>query len=291
MAQLHRTRGGIASRFVYSCAMFLAHLRRLAVVLPVVLVAPFMVIAWCLRKLGVNRLGLAMAARGQQIWARMTLAVLGIRLDTLGKPPVGAFVVTANHLSYIDVLVLGALFPGRFIAKSEIATWPLMGTIVRMSGTLFVRRGDRTDVPRMVGRMKATLEAGVGITFFPEGWASRGLSVKRFHPGLLQSAVSGNFPCLPVALSYSTPYSKLAPAWTVGWWGAVDLGPHILRMLSQGPIVARVRWAAEPLFGKDRKQLAEDLHASVSKHFEPLGQEPLPTPLPGDPLATDELED
>jgi 1-acyl-sn-glycerol-3-phosphate acyltransferase len=271
--------------------MFLAHLRRSAVVIPLLLIAPFMVVAWCLRKLGSDRIGLSMAARGQQLWARMTCAVLGIHLDTLGKPPVGAFVVTANHLSYIDVLVLGALFPGRFIAKSEIATWPLAGTIVRMSGTLFVRRGDRTDVPRMVARMKATLESGVGITYFPEGYASRGLTVKRFHAGLLQSAVAGGFPCLPVALSYSTPRSELSPAWTVGWWGSVSLGPHMLRMLAQGPIVARVRWAAQPLVGDERKQLAADLHAQVLEHFEPLGQESLPEPLPGDPLATDELED
>lgn len=291
MEQLHRTWRGITSRFVYSCGMFVAHLRRFAVGFPVLLIAPLMFVAWCLRKLGSDRIGLAMAARGQQLWARMSLFILGIRLDIACKPPEGAFVVTANHLSYIDVLVLGALFPGRFIAKSEIASWPLVGTIVRISGTLFVRRGDRTDVPRMVARMKATLEAGVGITFFPEGWASRGLSVKRFHPGLLQSAVAGGFPCLPVALSYSTPRSKLAPAWTVGWWGAVALGPHMLRMLAQGPIVARVRWAPEPLVGLDRKQLAVDLRALVLEHFEPLGQEPLPEPLPGDPLATDELED
>ena len=271
--------------------MFRAHLRRIAVLFPLMLVAPFMVVAWCLRKLGSDRIGLSMAARGQQAWARMSLATLGIRLDTLGKPPAGAFVVTANHLSYIDVLVLGALFPGRFIAKSEIAAWPLVGTLVRMSGTLFVRRGDRSDVPRMVARMQATLEAGVGITFFPEGWASRGLTVKPFHAGLLQSAVAGRFPCLPVALSYATPRSDLAPAWTVGWWGGAPMGPHMLRMIAQGPIVARVRWSPEPIVGDERKQLAAELHAQVLQRFEPLGQERLPEPMPGDPLATDGLGD
>jgi 1-acyl-sn-glycerol-3-phosphate acyltransferase len=264
--------------------------RRLLIGLPILLSALPLILAWVLRKFGADRLGLKLAARVQQFWARLTLVILGVRLDAPGKPPRGAFVLTANHLSYIDVLVLAALFPSRFIAKSEIAGWPVIGFIVGLSGTLFVKRGDHSDVPRMVKRMRNTLDAGVGITFFPEGWASRGLTVKRFHAGLLQSAVEGDFPCLPVALSYSTPDSPFAPAWTVAWWSGSPLGAHLLRMIRLGPVVARVRWAPEPLWDADRKQLATRLHGEVLARFVPLDQDPLPPPMPGDPLASEGLD-
>ncbi len=270
--------------------MLFPRLRRASIALPILLVSIPVVVAWLLRQVGADRIGLRLAAKSQQIWARGTLWILGIRLETLGPAPKGAFVITANHLSYIDVLVLAALFPSRFLAKSEIAGWPIIGTIVSLSGTLYIKRGDRNDVPRLVERMKNTLDAGVGVTFFPEGWASRGLTVKKFHAGLLQSAVSGEFPCLPVSLSYSTPNSDFAPAWTVAWWSASPLGVHLLRMIRVGPVVAHLRWPTEPLLGTERKDLANRLHGEVLARFRPLKQAPLPPVQVGDPLATEGLD-
>jgi len=256
--------------------------------LVVLVLAPLVLAAWVLRTCGREAWGLALVVWCQTRWARSSLWLLGVRLDVEGEPPRGPFVVVANHLSHLDIPVLAALFPGRFVAKSEIATWPGVGFVVGLSGTLFVRRGDRTDVPRMVAEMRRTLEAGVGVSFFPEGWASRGLEVRRFHAGLLQSAVDGGFPCLPVTLGYDTPESDLAPAWTVAWWGPVNLFQHLARMMRQGPVVARVRWADEPLVGDERKALAGALEAEVRARFVPLRQERVPEALlEGDP-APDE---
>ena len=263
--------------------------RFVACALVVLLVAPAILFAWVLRSCGRRAAGLKLLVGCQEFWARWTLRILGVRLDVEGEPPRGPFLVVANHLSHLDILVLGALFPGRFVAKSEIATWPGVGAVVSLSGTLFVRRGDRGDVPRMVSEMRGTLEAGVGISLFPEGWASRGLDVRRFHAGLLQSAVDGGFPCLPVTLGYETPESDAAPAWTVAWWGPVNLFQHLARMMRHGPVVARVRWADEPLVGDERKALAEALEAEVRSRFVPLVQTPLPEPLAGDPGPEDGL--
>ena len=232
-----------------------------------------------------------LGARVQSLWARASLFILGIELDTSGRHvPSAATLIAVNHLSYLDILVVSALFPSRFVAKSEIGGWPLIGPIVSLSGTLFVKRGERSDVPRVVGEMQRTLDAGVSVTFFPEGWASRGLDVCRFHPGLFETAVRGQFPCLPVTLSYSTPEGTSATAWTVGWWGPVSLGPHLVRMLREGPVVAHVCWGDEPLFGHDRKRLARRLEAEVRSRFVPLRQEPLPAPLHGDPGPDEGLE-
>lgn len=267
----------------------LPHLRLLACFGVLLLLAPPVLLAWVLRQVGQEPAGLRLVVACQTLWARWSLALLGVRLDIEGPPPRGPFVVVANHLSHLDIPVLAALFPGRFVAKSEIATWPGIGLVVALSGTLFVRRGDRKDVPRMVGLMRRTLDAGVGVTFFPEGWASRGLEVRRFHPGLLQSSVDGSFPCLAVSLSYETPESELAPAWTVAWWGPVNIFRHLLRMLRQGPVVARVRWAPAARTGHDRKLLAAALEADVRARFAPLRQHRVPDRLPGDPLEEDGL--
>ena len=113
------------------------------------------------------------------------------------------------------------------------------------------------------------------------------LPTQRFHAGLFEAAVVGGAPCLPVTLSYATPPGTAAPAWTVAWWGPVPIVRHTLRMMREGPVRATVRFPAEPLVGSDRKQLAERLQAEVAGRFEPLRQEPVPPPLPGDP-APDE---
>jgi 1-acyl-sn-glycerol-3-phosphate acyltransferase len=267
------------------------YLRILGLLVPILLAMPFVLVAGLLRLAGFIGVGMRMGARVQSLWAKLSLFVLGVELDTSGEHvPREATLIAVNHLSYLDILVMSALFPSRFVAKSEIGSWPLLGPIVSLSGTLFVKRGDRNDVPRVVAEMQRTLDAGVSVTFFPEGWASRGLDVCRFHPGLFETAVRGQFPCLPVTLSYSTPENTGATAWTVGWWGPVRIGPHLARMLREGPVLARVSWAPEPLFGRDRKRLAQRLEDEVRSRFRPLRQEPLPVPIQGDPGPEEGLD-
>lgn len=239
-----------------------------------------------IERAGAHRFGMHALAHLQSHWSRVMLRLLGFELDVVqdgDRPRVGAAVVAANHLSHIDILVVSAVFPSRFIAKSEIRRWPLIGPVAALAGTLFIKRGDRKDVPRVVAEMQRTLAAGVSVTFFPEGWASRGLEVHHFHRGLFQAPAEGAIPCLPVALSYSTPAHQPAPAWTVAWWGPVPIFRHLWRMMRTGPVTARVAFPAEPLVDRDRKQLAERLQAAVAAHFVPLRQTPVPPPLPGDP--------
>ena len=247
-----------------------------------------------LERCGARQTGMRLLAQLQSFWSRALLRLLGFELVVEGEGTDAAHaapaIVCANHLSHIDALVLGAVFPSRFVGKSEIRGWPVIGLLAALAGTLFIRRGDRQDVPRVVAELHDTLSAGVSVSFFPEGWASRGLRVRRFHAGLFEAAVAGQEPCLPVTLSYSTPPGTAAPAWTVAWWGPVPIVRHTLRMMREGPVRATVRFPAEPLFGEDRKELAERLQAEVAARFEPLRQEPVPPPLPGDP-APDEGRD
>jgi len=226
-------------------------------------------------------MSIRLGARMQRLWARTTLRLLGVRLEPEGDPPRGPFLIAANHSSYLDILVLSVLFPGRFVAKSEIAGWPMLGWMSRAVGTLFVQQARRRDVVRVGAEMTRTLAAGVSVILFPEGRATPGGRLEPFHTALFEPAAREGIPCLAVALHYETPGAAHGPAWTVAWWGGMEMPAHVSRLAAlPGGVRARVRWAPRPSRGADRKQLASDVRAALSACFEPLRHEPVPPDLP-----------
>jgi 1-acyl-sn-glycerol-3-phosphate acyltransferase len=215
-----------------------------------------------------------------QLWARALLVVLGVRVDAPGPPPPGAWMVVANHLGYLDILVIASRLRVRFVAKSDVADWPIVGFVSKVGGTLFVDRGRKRDVLEVGRRIRETLDAGVTVAFFPEGTSTRGLMVEPFHAGLLEPAAKGGVPCLPVALGYESPDDSDAPAWTICWWGEMTFAPHAWRLMKLRRIDATIRWADRPVHHADRKVLARELHGLVSRQFRPVRQDPEPADNP-----------
>ncbi|MEO0650085.1 MAG: lysophospholipid acyltransferase family protein [Planctomycetota bacterium] len=232
-----------------------------------------------LRMAGLRETAERYSARIQRLWARSTLACFGVRRRSNGAPR-GAALVAANHLSWLDILVLGAELDCRFVAKSEIRGWPVFGPLARTVGTLFVDRRRRRDAARVASEMGELLDAGVSVVQFAEGEVTRGRQVERFQPALFEPAAQRSLPCRPVALTYRTPRSAYAATHTIGWWGGVGLWSHALGVLRAGPVEADVRWAPESVEGPDRKRLAALAEAAVRSEFLPLDLGPLP---PGDP--------
>lgn len=236
---------------------------------------PLALSARILALVGAERAAMRLAAATQRRWARGILSVLGVELVLDGTPPAGACVVVANHLSYLDIPVLAALFPGRFVAKSEIAAWPVLGPLAALVGTIFVVQKRRRDVVRVAREMARTLAAGASVVLFPEGHSTRGLGVDRLHSSLLESAVHGRSPCLAVALGYETPADPWAPAATVCWWGGMGFGRHAWNLVGLRRVRVRVRIAATPRRGTERKQLAQALRSDLLEHFVPVRQAPI----------------
>ncbi len=199
--------------------------------------------------------------------------ILGIRVVVEGEAPTGRFLLTANHTSYVDIWVLASICPSIFVAKREIASWPLFGWIARWSGTLFVDRERAKDVVRVGREMAARLEAGIPVTLFPEGKASRGASVLPFQPPLLEPAARLGVPCYAAALTYDTPGTADAPAATVCWYDHGNFPRHVARLMALPRIVARVSIAAEPVVAADRKELAQRLWDETAARFVPVRQE------------------
>jgi 1-acyl-sn-glycerol-3-phosphate acyltransferase len=211
------------------------------------------------------------SARARAEWmsrqARRFLRALNVTVERSGAPPASG-VLVANHVGYLDILVLGAAGPLVFVAKSETRGWPVFGPLIRLAGTVFVERARAHDLPRVIAALGAAGGTGGGgdglpMAFFPEGTSTDGSVVLPFRPALLEPAVAGGQPVTPAHVSYALDPGDGSAADEVCWWGDTDFAPHLLNLFSKKIIRARVAYGPAEPPGDDRKELARRLHARV----------------------------
>jgi len=235
------------------------------------------VLAWPLTPLSAaaDRLALRALLGLQTLWSRGVLAVLGVRLHVEGaEDPGGAALLVSNHLGYLDVPVIAALGPRRFVAKSEVAGWPAFGFLARVVRVIFIERGRRRDLLRAGQEIAASLAAGVTVAVFPEGTSTRGDRVLPFHPGLLEPAAQAGAPCRALAIHYESSEESRAPSGTICWWGDMTLPDHLWSLMTIPRIDARLSLSPLTVRGDERKRLAAVLHAEVTRMFRPVRQQP-----------------
>lgn len=138
-----------------------------------------------------------------QAWAGVMLRIADIELVVNGTPPAsGPVLLVANHVSWLDIVVLHAARHCRFVSKSDIKSWPLVRTLADGGGTLYLERESRRDALRVVVQMAERLEAGDILAVFPEGTTGDGITIKPFHANLIQAAIEACVPIQPVALQF-----------------------------------------------------------------------------------------
>lgn len=207
--------------------------------------------------------GAPMALRQRLTWRfmRRLQAALPFSVQVRGRLPDTPVLWLANHVSWVDIAVLGTLRPLSFLAKAEVAAWPLAGWLARQAGTLFIRRGggDSLDLGR---QLAGHLQHGHHLAIFPEGTSSDGSGVLRFHPRLLAAAVDSGAAVQPVALRYRRAGARDALAPFVG---DDELPAHLLRLLSAERAVVEVT-LLEPIAvaGLTRSELARRAHAAIA---------------------------
>jgi 1-acyl-sn-glycerol-3-phosphate acyltransferase len=219
-----------------------------------------------------HRRDLASRARWLQSCAQATLRVIGVRVSTFGAPTDQSLIV-ANHVSYLDIVVLAATTPVVFIAKREVRSWPVFGWFALLAGTRFIDREKRGDVSRVVAELAPILAAGVSIVLFPEGTSTDGSSVKAFKTSLFEPAVQQGWRVTPAALSYSVPLGYSAKR-EVCWWGDMTLPPHLLNLLGLPRIDASVAWGSAESAHGDRKAFGAHLHRRVAHLHAAIGSGP-----------------
>ena len=202
-------------------------------------------------------------ARVQQ-WAQRMLVLMGIRLEVQGTPPAhGPVLLVCNHLSWLDILAIHAARHVRFVSKSGVRQWPVIGTLSDGAGSLYIERERRRDALRVVHHMAEALRDGDLIAVFPEGTTSDGQGLLPFHANLLQAAIASGAPVQPMALRFTDAASgrnSQAPRYI----GDDNLFVSLWQTLKAPPLLAIVRFGdPQPSAGRDRRVWAETLHADV----------------------------
>lgn len=221
-------------------------------------------------------------------WSRASLWLMGVRVRFEGELPTGPYFMVANHLSYVDIPVLLSRLDARFLAKSEIASWPVIGLLARSTGTLFIDRSRKRDLTRVLPLVRSVLDRGTGVIVFPEGTSTAGAEVERFKPSLFEVPAETGAEVRSAALHYHAPVGPL-PAWqAVCWWGDAPFGPHFLDFLKQPRTEATVTFSAKTLVGGsesavDRKTLARAAQTAVEEVFTPSRP---PESIPANPEGT-----
>jgi len=200
-----------------------------------------------------------------QRWSRQLLCMLAVHTEVRGMPEgcvPGNVLLVANHISWLDIFVLNALQPSRFIAKAELRRWPLVGLLIAGCGTLFIDRDRRHHTHRINGDARAVLAAGDTVAIFPEGTTTDGTTLLRFHGSLLQPIIDARGRVLPIAIRYEHVEGGLsvAPAYV----GELSFMASFWRVLGERALVARI--TVTPLLdatGRKRRELAGAAEAAI----------------------------
>lgn len=216
------------------------------------------------------------------LFHRCACRLAGVRVTVHGAPSgQRPLLVTANHVSWSDIIVLGSLMPLSFVAKSEVGTWPVFGTFARMQRSVFVDRQRRTRTGSTATEIGRRLSQGDVMVLFAEGTSSDGNRVLPFRSALVGAAhhaLSGGDDGEPGGEVWVQPlsivYSRLQgmpmgrqfrPK--IAWYGDMDLAPHLWAVLREGALDVEVIWG-EPVAitpQTDRKALARGLEERVRR--------------------------
>ena len=229
-------------------------------------------IQWLLGKLGLPGWGFIASN-----YYRLLCALMRVRVRVEGVPVRDrAVLFVSNHVSWIDILVIGSLSPVAFVAKKEVRSWPLVGITAELQRTVFVDRKRRHQTADAVGEMVKRLAGGTAVVLFAEGTSSDGNRVLPFRSALLgavkhvaeHSKATGDILIQPMSISYVTSHGiplgrQHRPL--VAWHGDLDFMPHIKEFIARGAVDAVVSYG-EPVAvdaAADRKALTRRLEGAV----------------------------
>ena len=183
-------------------------------------------------------------------WARLMLRLLGVKLSVVGKPFPGPIVLVGNHISYVDIPILMSLTPVSWLAKKELASWPLFGSAMRSAGVLFVDRSSKQARAKVGDQMAAALQqTGRPMGIFPSGTTTVDESVA-WRYGIFVTAKKHGLPIQPFRLSYR-------PLRQAAFIGQDSFLPHLWRLLKH-PVEARIEFL-EPRAVKDPRADCSEL--------------------------------
>ncbi len=199
-----------------------------------------------------------------QSWSAQLLEILAIRLQFTGAVPAGdTALIVANHVSWLDIFAINSVHPTRFVAKSEIRTWPLIGWLCARGDTLFIHRHRRHHTREITHAMAAALTAGESFAVFPEGTTTHGDVLLPFHTSLLQPALVANASIYPVAIRYTRADGSLCVE--ADYEGEKNLLQSLLQLVTQPRVELQLQFLSPiAVAGMDRRGLADAAAGAIA---------------------------
>lgn len=196
-------------------------------------------------------------------WCGAVCRAMAVEVEVAGVPPRQPILLVSNHLSYLDIPLLGSLYDTIFVSKAEVAGWPGIGHLATRAGTLYVDRARKRGLPEVNEEIRTALARGDGVTIFPEGTSTGGAEVLPFRPPLLSPAADLGLEVAGARIAYCSGPGDPPATECICWWRDMPFLGHALRLLTLSGIHARVAFAAEVASAGDRKVLAELLWCNV----------------------------
>lgn len=213
-------------------------------------------------------------------WSAKLLALCGVEVQILhdhGAQAAPRALIVANHVSWLDIFVINSLHPCRFVAKSDIRDWPLVGWLCEKTGTIFISRGRLRDVRHIYQGLVQSLHEGEHVAFFPEGTTAAQGTLLPFHANLFEAAIEAEVPVQPYAVRYVDRGEKLHPA--ADFIGDMTFAASVLAVLRSGGMKAQLSLLPVIPTGtaSHRRELADAARRAIAQSL-------------GDRLATDQIE-
>ncbi|BBZ14692.1 1-acyl-sn-glycerol-3-phosphate acyltransferase [Mycobacterium branderi] len=199
----------------------------------------------------------------QRAYCRLVLRCFGVRIAVTGGPirNLPGVLVVSDHMSWLDVVTIGAVLPGAFVARADLLAWPAVGLVARIFKVIPIERDSLRRLPAVVDAVADRLRAGDTVVAFPEGTTWCGLASGPFCPALFQAAIDAGRPVQPLRLKYHHGDGRVSTA--PAFIGDDTLLTSMRRLLSARCTVARVCVESLQLPGTDRRELARRCQAAV----------------------------
>lgn len=199
----------------------------------------------------------AHAARWTSRWSRSCLGILRIPVEVEGTPPTAPCLIAPNHTSYLDILALSSVYPMLFAPKADVADWPLIGHMTRMSEHVFITRRRTKQLQVTLREITERLSAGTSVCVFLEGTTTGGADLLPFKPAFIQPAVESRMPVVPVGVRWWSENPAIDPAEDIAYWKDHHFPTHIKRLAGLSGIRVKMKFG-EPIdaAGADRRELA-----------------------------------